>query len=49
EQFRTLTEQLAQIANQQKGLDSKFNALSGETSGQRPPEEGAGDLTVEAL
>ncbi|CAH8215779.1 Capsid protein [Vibrio aestuarianus] len=49
EQFSKLTEQLGQIANQQKELDNKFNALSGETSGQRPPEEGAGDLTVEAL
>lgn len=44
-----LTEKFNGLDQKFGELETKFNALSGEASGQRPPEEGAGDLTVEAL
>lgn len=44
-----LTEKFNGLDKKFSELETKFNALSGETGGQRPPEEGAGDTTVEAL
>lgn len=49
EQFNQLSEQLKGMATKQDELANQFKALSGEASGQRPPEDGAGETTVEAL
>ncbi|WP_187985119.1 GPO family capsid scaffolding protein [Vibrio metschnikovii] len=44
-----LTEKFNGLDKKFGELEAQFNALSGETGGQRPPEDGAGDQTVEAL
>jgi len=49
EQFNQLSEQLKGMATKQDELANQFKALSGETDGQRPAEDGSGAVTVEAL